>query len=143
MFIVEPYLFFNGNCEEAFNFYKSVFGGEFVGMMKYKDMPEGGKDVAEELKDKILHVSFPIGREVIIMGSDAGPGEHSVTVGNNIMLTLSMDDEEETKRLYQQLSEGGKVNMELQKTFWAELYAMFTDKFGINWSVNYGYVKED
>lgn len=142
MFIVEPYLLFNGNCEEAFNFYKSAFGGEFSGIMKYKDMPENGKEIPEEYREKVLHVSLPVGKEVILMGSDAGPGA-KINMGDNIMLTLSVDDEKEARYLFEKLSQGGKVDMPLQKTFWAELYAMFTDSFGIQWSINYGYEKNE
>jgi len=142
MFSVEPYLLFNGDCEEAFHFYKTVFGGEFSDMMRYKDMPEQSEKFPDELKDKILHVSLPLGKGVLLMGSDAGPGPNSVNKGNNIVLTLDVDDEEEAKRLFEKLSKEGKIIMPLEKTFWAELYAMFTDKFGINWSINYGFEKK-
>jgi len=134
-FVVEPYLVFNGNCEEAFNFYKSVFGGEFTGMMRYKDIPEGMK-ISKEFEEQILHIALPIGREVILMGSDGGP-RSPISMGENFSLTLSVNDKEEAKRLFKELSTEGKIIMELQKTFWAELHGMLTDKFGINWMVDY------
>lgn len=138
MFLVEPYLYFNGNCEEAFNFYKSVFGGDFTGIMRYKDMPGKGADMPTRFRDKILHISLPVGKDIIMMGSDTGPGSNAVNYGNNIVLALNVDNAEDARRLYKNLSEEGKVMMPLEKTFWAELYAMFTDKFGINWNISYG-----
>lgn len=85
-----------------------------------------------------MHIALPVGRDIILMGSDSGAGTE-MKMGNNISITLSLDDKEETLRLYEKLSHEGKINLPIQKTYWAELYAMFEDKFGINWMVNYGF----
>lgn len=140
MFVIEPYLIFDGNCEEAFHFYRSVFGGEFDVIMRYKELPEHAEEVPENYREKIMHAALPVG-EIYLMGSDAGPGTPDTVVGNNVYLVLSMNDEDEARRVYGELSEGGKVGMALQQTFYAELYAMLTDKFGINWMINYGMKK--
>lgn len=134
-YIVEPYLLFNGNCENAFDFYKSIFGGEILHKVKYKDVP-GEVEIPKSYENKIAYVSLPIGREIILMGSDSGMVDH-VAVGTNVSLTLRVEDEEETRRLFKDLSDGGNVTMKLQSTFWAELYGVVTDRFGVNWMVNY------
>lgn len=135
MIKLEPYVRYNGECERAFNFYKSVLGGEFVYTMRHKDNPEKDKPLAKEDEEKILHIALPIGDSIILMGADATSDE-SVNVGDNITLALSVREEEEVRRLFDGLSEGGNVTMPLEKTFWAELYGEFTDKFGINWIVS-------
>lgn len=140
MATVNVYLTFNGNCEEAFNFYKSVFGGEFPYIGRFGDMPpsEDGKQVSEEEKNKIMHVSLPISGETMLMGSDVG-GEWSSNFkeGNNFSLSLNADSREEAEKLFNALSEGGMVKMPLEDTFWGAYFGMWTDKFGINWMVNY------
>ncbi len=135
MATINPYLTFNGNCEKAFEFYKSVFGGEFPFMGRYKDTPSE-YEMPESEADKIMHVSLPIGNGTILMGSDA-MDSHRVNVGNNISISLNVESDEEAHRLFNGLSEGGNVTMPLEKTFWAELFGMFTDRYGINWMVNY------
>lgn len=138
---VNAYLNFKGNCEEAFNFYRSVFGGEFPFVGRYKDMPPTeGSHASETDGEKIMHISLPISKETILMGSDIGGEWASHTViGNNIQLSVNTDSEEEANRIFNALSDGGRVNMPLEKTFWGALFGMFTDKFGINWMVNYDY----
>jgi PhnB protein len=138
---INPYLNFKGNCEEAFNFYKSVFGGDFPYVGRYKDMPPSeGQDVSEIDGEKIMHMSLPISKETVLMGSDVG-GEWAKHImdGNNIQLSVNTDTEEEANRVFNGLAEGGRVNMPLEKTFWGALFGMLTDKFGINWMVNYDY----
>lgn len=141
MATVNAYLTFNGNCEEAFLFYKSVFGGEFPYIGKYKDMPqtEVGHCPPED-GEKIMHVSLPISKETTLMGSDSSESFGQATVmGNNISLSINTDSEEEATRLFNALSAGGTVKMPLDKTFWGAFFGMFTDKFGIHWMVNYDY----
>jgi len=141
---VNPYINFKGNCEEAFTFYKSVFGGEFPYIGRYKDMPPSEGDHATAIDgEKIMHMSLPISKETVLMGSDIGGSwaEHTV-VGNNIQLSVNADSEEEAKRIFEALSAGGQVTMPLDKTFWGALFGMFTDKFGISWMVNYDYQQE-
>ena len=138
---VNPYVNFQGNCEEAFNFYKSVFGGEFTYVGRYKDMPPSeGKQASEIDGQKIMHISLPIGKNTVLMGSDIG-GEWAkyTIVGNNIQLSVNGETEDEAKKLFNGLSAGGRVNMPMEKTFWGALFGMLTDKFGINWMVNYDY----
>lgn len=128
-------LAFNGNCETAFMFYKSVFGGEFDFVGRYKDIP--GAAIPESEKEKIMHISLPLTQTVILMGADASEAfGREVSFGNSITITLCVESKEEAHRIYKELSEGGKINMPLEKTFWAELYGQFTDKFGINWAIN-------
>ena len=139
MTTVNVYLTFNGNCLEAFNFYKSVFGGEFTYLGYYKDMPtQDGKPVAPEDAEKIMHVSLPISQETMLMGSDTG-GEWaaSFTQGNNFSLSINTDSKESADRLFNGLSVGGRVTMPMASTFWGDYFGMFTDKFGINWMVSF------
>jgi PhnB protein len=138
---VNIYLNFNGNCEEAFNFYKSVFGGEFPYVGRYKDMPpsEHGKATTPAEANKIMHIALPISKETVIMGSDSG-GEWASDLkqGNNFAISISTDSTQEADRLFNGLSAGGKVTMPLANTFWGDYFGMFTDKFGINWMVSAG-----
>jgi PhnB protein len=137
MAAVNPYLTFNGNCEEAFRFYKSVFGGEFAGgIMRFNSAPSEMTSSKEE-EDLVMHVSLPIGK-TILMGSDTS-NAHGKVSGNNIAISLIADSENEANRLFNGLSEGGKITMALEKTFWGAYFGMFTDRFGINWLVNYDY----
>lgn len=136
MAVLDPYLIFDGNCEEAFNFYKSVFGVEFEMISKFKDMP-GEKCPAGD-ENKIMHVSMVIGdKGNRLMGSDTGSGMGGVNFGNNFSISISTSSEDETKKLFDGLSAGGKVTMPLEPTFWAPLFGMLTDKFGVNWMVGY------
>ncbi|SFI75544.1 VOC family protein [Myroides guanonis] len=137
MATISPYLNFNGNCEEAFLFYQSVFGGEFTFMGRFKDMPSE-ETLTEEQGNKIMHVSLPINGEIHLMGSDTM--EKSETpVCSNISISINAASEEEAHNLFNGLSKGGKITMPLQKTFWGALFGMFTDTFGTNWMVNYDY----
>jgi PhnB protein len=143
MTTVNVYLNFNGNCEEAFNFYKSVFGGEFPFLGRYKDMPPGpdGKKCAPQDEQRIMHVSLPISKETMLMGSDTG-GEwaSNFSQGNNFSISVTTDSKAEADRLFNSLSAGGKVMMPMNKTFWGDYFGVFTDKFGINWMVSFNEV---
>lgn len=138
MTTASPYLTFNGNCEEAFNFYKSVFGGDFLTIMRFSDMPSE-QPMPESAKSKILHVALPTGNGSMIMGSDSQSsfGGPAVTFGENMTICIMPETEAETERLFNGLSAGGKVTMPLEKTFWKAYFGMFTDKYGIQWMVNY------
>lgn len=136
---INPYLTFNGTCESAFIFYKSVFGGEFPYIGKFKDMPPSeGQKMSDADGEKIMHVSLPIGGGTILMGSDTG-GEWSSNFreGNNFSISINADSAEEANKIFNGLSAGGTVTMPLARTFWSELFGMFTDKFGINWMMSY------
>jgi PhnB protein len=138
MAIVNTYLTFNGNCEEAFNFYKSVFGGEFGYIGRFKDMPpgEGGKLNPADA-ERIMHVSLPISKETSLMGSDTGGDWASGYLqGNNFSMSITAKDNKEADKLFNGLSAGGKVTMPLSQTFWSKYFGMLTDKFGISWMIS-------
>ncbi len=134
---INPYLNFNGNTEEAFNFYKSVFGGDFFMVMRYKDTPEGDK-IPEADANKIMHMSLPIGEGNVIMGTDMleSMGQR-VNAGENILLSISASSKEDADKVFSGLSAGGKVEIEMQNMFWGEYFGMFKDKFGIAWMVSF------
>lgn len=136
---INPYLVFNGNCEEAFLFYQSVFGGEFPYIGKFKDMPpaEGNQVLSEAEGNKIMHVTLPIGDGSILMGSDSSSASGDVVIGQNISLSINAVSKEEADKLFNGLSAGGTVTMAMNQTFWGAYFGMFTDKFGINWMVNF------
>ena len=139
MAAINPYLVFNGNCEEAFLFYKSVFGGEFPYIGKFKDMPpaEGNPVLSEADGNKIMHVSLPIGDGSVLMGSDSNSASGVVTFGQNISISINTKSKEEADKLFNGLSVGGTVTMPMSQTFWGAYFGMFADKFGINWMVNF------
>jgi len=137
---VNIYLNFAGNCSEAFEFYRSVFGGEFPYVGTYGQMPahEGMPTLPEEMKNQIMHMSLPISKETVLLGCDTG-GEWApaLTVGNNFSIYVGAEDTAEANRIFAALADGGTVTMPLEKTFWGEYFGMLTDKFGINWMVGF------
>lgn len=137
MNLLNPYLNFEGTCEEAFLFYKSVFGGDFSCVMRYEEMPpqEGMPDMPDENKQKIMHVSLPLGSNTL-MGCDVfeGCGQRYVC-GNNISLTIATDSREEADRIFNALSSGGEVVMPMDDMFWGDYYGMLKDKYSINWMI--------
>jgi len=137
MAILNPYLNFAGNTEEAFNFYKSVFGGEFTMIQRFKDTPEKDK-ISPADQQKIMHVGLPIGKGNVLMATDALESMgHPVKMGNNINLSLETQNKEESDKIFNALSVGGKIEMPLQNTFWGAYFGSVIDKFGIHWLVNY------
>ncbi|GAB3938849.1 VOC family protein [Larkinella terrae] len=137
MAVINPYLNFNGNTEEAFNFYKSVFGGEFIMVQRFKDTPQGG-NVAEGEGDKIMHISLPIGKSTILMATDALESMgHKAEPGTNFQLSIGTESQVEADNLFNGLSAGGQVEVPMSKMFWGAYFGMFTDKFGIKWMVSY------
>ena len=139
---VHPYLNFNGNTEEAFNFYLSVFGGEFTTLQRFENIPSDVPIPPGSNPDKIMHVALPIGKETVLMGSDVPESIPPVTMGTNFCISINAESEEDAQRLFNGLSAGGQVTMPLDKTFWGAYFGMFTDKFGIQWMVNYDYRQE-
>ncbi|MBA4167149.1 MAG: VOC family protein [Chitinophagaceae bacterium] len=137
MAAVNPYLTFNGNCGEAFDFYKSVFGGAFVMKSRFKDIPSENK-MSETEGEKIMHVSLPIGK-TILMGSDRSEFHGEGIMGNNFSISINTDSEEEATKIFNGLSAGGQVTMPLEKTFWNAYFGMLTDKYDVQWMVNYDY----
>jgi PhnB protein len=139
MTTVNVYLTFKGNCEEAFNFYKSVFGGDFSYIGRFKDMPqEPGKPIPANLSNKIMHVSLPVSNETVLMGSDAMEGfGPPLTIGNNFGVSITTDSTSKADNYFSKLSAGGQVTMPMSEQFWGAYFGMFTDKYGINWMVSY------
>lgn len=139
---INPYLHFLGNAEEVFNFYKSVFGGEFAAVMRYGDMQsqEGCENLSDEDKQKIMHIALPISDGHVLMATDAvGEYAEDAIIGNNISLSVSADTKEEADKFFNGLADGGETTMPLGDTFWGAYFGMCKDKFGMNWMVNYDY----
>jgi PhnB protein len=137
---VSIYLNFAGNTEEAFNFYKSVFGGEFEGgIHRFSDIPvqEGQPPIPDEAKSQVMHVQLEIYPGYILMGTDAPESMgFKLQVGNNVYVNLEPDTTQEVDTLFALLSAGGKVEMQPQKMFWGAYYGSCTDKFGVQWMFN-------
>ena len=138
---VSTYLNFPRKTEEAFNFYKSIFGGEFGndGVARFSDIPPSDEmpPLAEEDKDLIMHIELSILGGHVLMGTDAPESMgFKVNFGNNSYINLEPDTRAETKRLFDGLSEGGVVTMELQQMFWGAYYGSCTDKYGVQWMFN-------
>lgn len=140
---VSTYLNFSRKTEEAFNFYRSVFGGEFVGAIgRFGDVPPSGDmpPLSEEDKNLVMHIELPIlGGRHSLMGTDAPESMgFNVRFGNNVYINLQPDTRKETKKLFEALSSGGKVTMELQDMFWGDYFGTCTDKYGVQWMFNCG-----
>jgi len=133
---LNTYLTFNGNCREAFEFYRSVFGGDFSVIQTFGDGPPD-MGVPESEKDRIMHVSLPVGSSVL-MGSDScsafGP---PAEMGNNFSISVEVDSREHCDQLFAGLSEGGSVKMPMQEMFWGAYFGTWTDRYGVNWMINY------
>jgi PhnB protein len=137
MVAINPHLNFNGDTKEAFDFYKSIFGGEFTAVMCYGEMPGcDGMPVTEADKEKIMHIALPIGDGNILMAADTIESMGQVTAGNNFSISVSTENREEADKLFGGLSGGGEVEMPLADAFWGDYFGMLTDKFGIQWMVN-------
>ena len=137
---LNPYVTFKGNCEEAFNFYKAAFGKEFTFIGRFKDMPPtpGCELISEEEGNLVMHVSLPISTETNLFGSDAPKDYKDKSIeGNNISISINAESKQEADQLFNNLSAGGMVTMPMNDTFWGAYFGMFTDKFGINWMVNF------
>ncbi len=137
MALINPHINFNGNAEEAFNFYKSVFGGEFAVIMRFKDLSNPGYQVDEKEANKIMHISLPIGNNVL-MANDVPEFMGRVNENENrSKISISAESKEEADRLFVGLSEGGKVEMPIADSPWGSYFGMFRDKFGIEWMVDF------
>ena len=129
---LNPYILFNGQCEEAFKFYARVLGGKIEAMMTHAGTP-AAKHAPPEWQNKILHAALRVNDE-ILMGSDPTPGYYEQPRGFNV--ALDINNRAEAERVFRELSEGGQVKMPFQQTFWADRFGMFVDRFGIPWLVN-------
>ena len=133
----QPYLNFDGQAEEAFEFYRSVFGGEFSAHMKMSEAP-GGDEFSPAEQNRVMHISLPIGGGIILMGSDIVPSMgHKLNKGNNCYISMHPDSREEADRLFNGLSQGGNVEMPMEDQFWGDYFGSFADRFGIHWMINY------
>ncbi|HVV56352.1 MAG TPA: VOC family protein [Mucilaginibacter sp.] len=137
MATVNSYLNFAGNTEEAFNFYRSVFGTEFSGLMRFREAP-GGDKMSLEDQQKIMHIALPVGNGNTLMATDMLESQGQVLKsGNNFSLSITPGSEEEALHFFNGLSEGGKIEAPFKKEFWGAYFGMFLDKFGVRWMVNY------
>lgn len=131
---VNTYVNFDGDCAAAFDFYKSVFGGEFQARMTFGEVPGMG-DVPPAQKDKVMHVALPVGN-TLLLGSDWSPQFGPMVRGNSFAITVQAESQAEADKLFKGLSAGGQVTMPLDMAFWGAYFGMFTDKFKINWMIN-------
>jgi PhnB protein len=136
MALINPYIHFNGNAEEAFTFYKSVFGGEFAKIMRYKDLSSPEYPVAENDANRLMHIALPIGKTNVLMGSDVLEIMGQVTENDNRnTISISAQSREEADKLFNELSAGGKIEMPIADGPFGTYFGMFADKYGIQWMV--------
>ena len=143
---VHIYLTFDGNCEEAFNFYKEVFDGSFESISRFNEMPpqEGMPPLAEEEMERIMHVTLTLGEGLILMGSDtAGGWGPPHQKGNNFSVSVDASSREEADEYFQKMAKGGQVTMPMNQTFWGSYFGMLTDRFGIQWMISYDTLHEN
>ena len=137
MALINPHINFNGNAEEAFHFYKSVFGGEFATIMRFKDLSNPENAVDENEANKIMHIAFPIGKS-ILMGNDVPQSMGRVNEAENrSKIAISAETREEADRLFSGLSEGGNIEFPIGDSPWGSYFGMFRDKYGIEWMVDF------
>lgn len=137
MTAINPYINFNGNAEEAFTFYQSVFGGEFGSIVRFKDLEGTGFPVAPEEADKIMRIALPIGNSVLI-ANDVPSSMGQVSENENrSKIAVTADSKEEADRLFNGLSVGGTVEMPMSESPWGTYFAMFRDKYGIEWTIEF------
>ena len=134
---LNPYLNFHGTAEEAFKFYQSVFGGEFVGgVMKMGNAP-GTENFSEEEKNRVMHIALPIGKD-LLMASDTMPSiGQTLTQGNGNYISIFPESREEADRIFNALSAGGEVEAPMEDQFWGDYFGSFKDKFGVYWMINF------
>jgi len=135
---INPYLNFPGNAEEAFNFYKKVFGGDFVGgINRFKDTPDAAKLSAAD-QEKVMHVGLQMGNGNYLMATDALESMgFKVAFGNNFYISIDAESKEEADKLFKGLSDGGKIGMPMKDEFWGAYFGILTDKFGVQWMINF------
>ena len=134
---INPYINFNGNAEEAFTFYKSVFGGEFEKIIRFKDLPGAGSHLSEKDANKIMRIALPIGNNILIANDvpeSMGPVNENE---NRSKIAIIAESKEEADKLFNGLSVGGQVEMPMDNSPWGTYFAMFRDKYGIEWTIEY------
>jgi PhnB protein len=137
MATINPYINFNGNAEEAFNFYKSVFGGEFESIVRFKDLASEEFQVPEDEADKIMRIVLPIGGSKLIANDVPASMGRVNENENRSKIAVSADSREEADKIFNDLSEGGAVEMPMDESPWGTYFAMFRDKYGIEWTVEF------
>ncbi len=136
------YLNFAGNTEKAFDFYKSVFGGEFNSVVRFKDMPMEGVKIPKKDENKIMHIGLPVGKDDILMASDSLESlGQKLSQGNSVYISVHPESKKEADRIFNALSAGGTIEMAIADQVWGDYYGSFKDKFGVLWMVNYAYPK--
>ncbi len=137
MALINPHINFNGNAEEAFNFYKSVFGGEFAQIIRFKDISSPEIPIAENEANKIMHIALPIGKN-ILMANDIPESMGRVNENENrSKISISAESREEADKLFNGLSAGGNIEVPIEDSPWGSYFGMFRDKFGIEWMVDF------
>jgi PhnB protein len=135
MTTVNPYIYFNGNCEEAFNFYKLAFRKEITYIGRYKDVPKTDGQIFQERGDKIMHITLPLSTETTLMGSDNTEAFEESTRYSKFSLIIHADSKAEADRLFIELSEKGQIKLPMNVTFWGAYYGICVDRFGISWKI--------
>lgn len=134
---LNPYLNFDGQAEEAFNFYKSIFGGEFVGEIYRIGGTPGTESLSEEDKNRVMHIALPVGDD-LLMASDIVPAfNQTLTVGNNNYVSIFPDSREQADQFFNGLSEGATIEMPIEDQFWGDYFGSLVDRFGVHWMINY------
>ena len=138
MALINPHINFNGNAEEAFTFYKSVFGGEFARVVRFKDLSNPEFPIAEKEENKIMHIALPVGKSNMLMANDVPEilgkvNEHE----NRSKISISTESKEEADKLFNGLSAGGEIEMPISDSPWGSYFGMFRDKYGIEWMVDF------
>lgn len=139
---LNAYLNFAGNAEQAFNFYKSVFGGEFTSVIRFKDMPMQGVDIPKKDENKIMHIGLPIGNDILMASDVLESLGQKLMKGNNVYISIHPDSKKEADRIFNALSSGGTIEMPIAIQPWGDYYGSFTDKYGMLWMVDYAEPKE-
>jgi PhnB protein len=140
---VHTYLNFAGNAEEAFKFYKAVFGSDFSSVVRFKDFPMEGVTVPKEDEDKMMHIALPIGEDNLLMASDALESlGQQVVQGNNVYVSVHPETREEADKIFNALSEAADVEMPIADQVWGDYFGSLKDKFGVMWMVNHGASQE-
>jgi len=134
---INPYINFNGNAEEAFNFYRSVFGGEFAKIMRFKDMSGPEFPVAENEADKIMYIALPIGQNILMANDVPESMGRTNENENRSKISISAESREEADKLFSGLSAGGQIEMPMADSPWGSYFGMFRDKYGIEWMVDF------
>jgi PhnB protein len=138
MALINPHINFNGNAEEAFTFYRSVFGGEFTKIIRFKDLASPEFPIAEKEENKIMHIALPIGKSSMLMANDVPDIMGRTNENENrSKIVITAESKEEADKLFNGLSEGGKIEMPIADSPWGPYFGMFRDKYGIEWMVEF------